>query len=272
MDSDPAVGRVAIPTVVLSAVTFGLVALVWWAVSAGHLSLGAGTLAMTLPAYLAFTPMHEATHGNIGGSRRWRWLDTLGGWGCAAILLVPMPLFRSGHLRHHGNVNRPEHDPDLWVARARGLGVVAACFTFIPRYYWNFLRGYAPSRTQTRDRRTIALGTMGLVAFGLTMTALGYGPQILWLWIMPAVLTGGLLSLLFAWLPHVPHDSTERWTNARIFRIPGLTLPLMAHNYHLIHHLWPRVPFHRYPAVYRARLSELRREGAHIVGSAAPRG
>jgi fatty acid desaturase len=124
--------------------------------------------------------------------------------GGAAILLVPMPLFRSGHLQHHAAVNQPGRDPDLWVARARPMTRLLACFSFVPRYYWNFARGVVPPPSRTEERRTISIGFCAMGLFVAAMIYSGHGWMIAWLWIGPGILTGGILALCFAWLPHAP--------------------------------------------------------------------
>ena len=45
---------------------------------------------------------------------------------------------------------------------------------------------------------------------------------------------------------------------------PGTPL-LLSQNYHLVHHLMPRVPFYRYGPLYRDLRPELERHGSTIV-------
>jgi fatty acid desaturase len=86
----------------------------------------------------------------------------------------------------------------------------------------------------------------------------GFGLQLLALWVLPGWLAGGLLAFAFDWLPHHPHGDTGRFTNARM--LDGgwlLTVLMVGQDAHLVHHLWPKVPFYRYHAVYRAVAAEL---------------
>src|ERR1700720_3731149 len=63
--------------------------------------------------YFVFTPLHEATHGNIGGrGRRFAWLQSFIGHASGFLLLAPYPGFRVLHLHHHANTNDPVEDPD----------------------------------------------------------------------------------------------------------------------------------------------------------------
>jgi hypothetical protein len=75
------VGSIGWPSVVISATVFCLVPAVWWAAAHGLISLSIAVPCMVLLQYAAFTPMHESTHNNIGGTRSFRALDLVCGWG-----------------------------------------------------------------------------------------------------------------------------------------------------------------------------------------------
>jgi beta-carotene hydroxylase len=74
------------------------------------------------------------------------------------------------------------------------------------------------------------------------------------------------LMLFFQWLPHFPYESTERFQNTRITTFRGSTWILLQQDRHLIHHLYPSVPWYCYRAVFQELrpLSEAR--GAIIQG------
>jgi fatty acid desaturase len=70
-----------------------------------------------------------------------------------------------------------------------------------------------------------------------------------------AWLGSAMLAFAFDWLPHVPHQSRERWQHTRAVLFPKpirglMDQLLLGQSYHLIHHLYPRVPFFRYRAVF----------------------
>jgi fatty acid desaturase len=50
-----------------------------------------------------------------------------------------------------------------------------------------------------------------------------------------------------------------------MFDIKGLSFFLLGQNYHLIHHLYPRIPFYDYPKVYVELEEEILGEGAKVV-------
>ena len=65
--------------------------------------------------------------------------------------------------------------------------------------------------------------------------------------------------------PHAPHEVTvdvDRY-RATVVRSGALwTFLLLGQNHHLVHHLFPAVPFHRLASVWRARRAELVAHGA----------
>ena len=58
------------------------------------------------------------------------------------------------------------------------------------------------------------------------------------------------LGLFFDYLPHRPFKETSRWKNARVYPSWLLNILLLGQNYHLIHHLWPSVPWYNYKSAY----------------------
>ena len=63
-------GKVAVPTIIFSAVTMGAYVLVVYMGMTGRWSLGLCCALNAILAYLIFTPLHEAVHGNISGRNK----------------------------------------------------------------------------------------------------------------------------------------------------------------------------------------------------------
>lgn len=275
MDSKPLhawkdhVGGTAWPTVVLAVVTL----VVWFGAVLGHLAgvlpTWLAALAAFLAAYVTFTPVHEATHGNVGGRSR-PWLDTVVGWASALPLLAPFAAFKTLHLRHHAKTNHPDEDPDFWVA-GTGWRVVARCLTMIPHLYATYLGPLArASRTAARTRPlAIAyLVLQGLVFLGLAWA--GHGATVLFVLVLPSWLAVGVLAFAFDWLPHHPHSTQGRYVDTRAIPSRLLEFLLLGQNLHLVHHLWPSVPFYRYGVVFEASKRALAAKGADIGEALAP--
>lgn len=251
-------GALALPTLALAAAVLAGELALWASVLAGLLPLWAGALVATLLAYVAFTPMHDASHGAVGGRPRHAWADTVVGHSMGVLLLAPFALFRTIHLRHHGATNHPERDPDYWVNGQTALGTAARCLTIAGHYYWVAICELRRPRSgMRRALRPALLGLGAQLVLAAALVAGGLGAELLALWIGPAVLASGLLAFLFDWLPHHPHSVRGRGADTRLILVPGLALPLLNQHLHLVHHLYPRVPFYRYGALFSEIQPEL---------------
>lgn len=264
-------GFVAWPTVFLMlAIVVGTVG-IWTAVLAGALPIGWGCLIASVLAYASFTVMHEASHGNIdGGHHGLAWLEESLGWLSGLLLFAPYPVFRVLHLQHHAHTNDEHNDPDHWVAGSNPLSVIARCWTIMPHYYLDYFIGRSGrSEAGRRVRVPTTLGVVFMLAGLGTLVATGFGREALWLWVVPAWVASGFLAFAFDWLPHHPHALRERFRDTRILLLPGATAALLWQNYHLIHHLYPRIPFYRYGSCFREIRPFLEAQGAPIEGVGA---
>lgn len=264
------VGGVAWPTLLLFAVAFA----VWCAAVSLHysglLSTGVAMMMTGLSAYVLFTPLHEAAHGNVGGKGR-GWVDAVVGWASAAVLLGAFPAFRIEHLRHHTHTNHPDKDPDMWVAGSPWT-VPLRCLSIMPHYYMDFaklaLEGGPARRVFPAVLMGVALQSVALVAALLA----GAGWTVGMVVVLPAVLAHGVLAWSFDYLPHHPHEEQGRYIDTVARPSWWLEWVLLGQNLHLVHHLWPSVPFYRYGAVFAACREAVVERGARVmpVGLTAP--
>ena len=67
-------------------------------------------------------------------------------------------------------------------------------------------------------------------------------------------------------VPHYPFDRTDRYGATRISLWPGGDVILLLQNLHLMHHLWPGVPFYNYRRLFVALRPLLVAEGSRIEG------
>jgi fatty acid desaturase len=98
----------------------------------------------------------------------------------------------------------------------------------------------------------------------------GWWREVLALWIVPHILGSALIIYFFAYLTHKPHDVHERYRDTNVFWVKGKIIePIvnwlyMFQNFHLVHHLFPRIPFYLYPDAFRDLKPVLEKECAHI--------
>lgn len=260
-------GGFAWPTLIFAGFCLSAYGLTCWGVLSGALHPFFGAALNTIAVYLSFTPMHDACHGAIsGGHRRLRWLDGLVGWCCGLLFVAPYVAFKRLHLRHHASTNDPRRDPDYWVVGDRVGSLVLRCLTIIIHYYRFFLASGGFGGPKYDGERSQAIVSIGLLVSAVwLLVGGGYGQEVLLLWLLPAMLASGILAFTFDWLPHHPHRSRARYKDSRILTGYGLHLLTVAQNLHLIHHLYPRVPFYRYRALYRGLGDDLAKEGVRVT-------
>jgi fatty acid desaturase len=262
-------GSFAWPTLALFAGILAGLGTVSFLALDGHLSYWLAMPLNALLAYLIFTPVHEAIHRNISGRHaRLRWIDLLIGQLGGFVLLAPYPGFAALHLRHHLHTNHPVEDPDYWVKGTNLFDAVLRCLSIHAGYLLHLHR----LATDKAGKRVFAEELAVIVLFLAVVAAAygaGFGTQLMLLWVLPAYIGLALCPLLFDWVVHHPHTAQGRYTNAAILLFPHPLQRLLdvlhcGQTYHLIHHLYPRVPFYAYRPVYRAIEHKLPALGAKI--------
>lgn len=230
--------------------------------------------AMILNAYIflmLFMGVHEALHQSIcGENRRLRWLNDLIGWLCGMVTLIPYRGYDIMHMVHHRYTNDPARDPDYWCSGRTVPMLFVRFFTLTPHYVYMMMRlGF--HRDPDHKWRYWVSVTHHAVAWGSLIVGIrgGWAYEQFMLWIGPTILNVALIAFSFNWLPHRPHLSQERYLDSSVFLLPKpvhwiVTRLDMFQNYHLIHHLFPRIPFYRLGRAFIAMRPMLEAEGAPI--------
>jgi beta-carotene hydroxylase len=227
-------------------------------VVAGYLPLPPAVALMALLTYLAYTVLHEAAHGSISGSHnRLRWLNELMGYLAAWMIMLPLTAHRHEHLAHHRHTNNPEQDPDFIVARFRQVPWRAWELVF--RLTWQQFAVYLRLRRYRGARRQdlyLCLEVLAAVVPRVAFCAAGFWVEGLALFAVAWIIGVTALLYLFAYIVHTPHEVQGRFVDTSTILVPKgvfgklITLAWVYQNYHAIHHLYPRVPFYRYPALF----------------------
>jgi fatty acid desaturase len=271
------------PTIVLAmvllAVQVGVIAL--WA--RGTVPLAVGFVVNALVAYAWYTVHHEATHKAISGRNpRLQRAEVACGTMAGFFLGLEFRSYSGNHLRHHAHTNT-ESDPDLFVkgplAQVPVKWAVLSTLANVGALPWGdrlvrsiLARAGIPSPMGSSDRdrsdrnRGRRFGQLRLLIV-LASIPLGWFVPVFFLWWLPGWFGILLLMVLFQWLPHFPFDRTDRFGATRINRFPGSMWVLLQQDRHLIHHLYPQVPWFRYRAVHRELAVLLDEREARIEGS-----
>lgn len=196
-----------------------------------------------LSLYVLGTVIHDASHG---AAHRVRWMNEALGHGSALMQGFVYPVFKRVHMEHHAHVNDPDNDPDHFVSTGGPLWLIAPRFFYHEVYFFKrqlWRKGRWDLLEWSLSRSVV------VITFSLAI-ATGYTDYLMNYWLPPAFVMGLLLGLFFDYLPHRPFDRQDRWGNARVY--PGwiTNILLLGQNYHLIHHLWPSVPWYLYQPAY----------------------
>jgi len=179
---------------------------------------------------------------------------------------APFRVLRATHMEHHAHTNDPELDVDY--------GVTA-------RNSWHFLYKSIMRRqpgANDKDAYPAALERTGqshlmfdalivnvvylTVLFGMAWT--GHAIEAALLWWLPKHIALTYLEHYLSWAPHHPGKETGRYRDTRAFKSKLGNIVSMGMQYHIIHHLYPRIPLSLTPAAYRELKPILQRKGCDL--------
>lgn len=239
------------PALAILVMYYGVYITLWKLSLDGHLHNGVGVAIAAFIAYLAFTPSHDCMHRAFS---RVSWVNELA-LRLSTFVAVPFgsgKLFRVMHMQHHRFAN-DDKDPDHALSSQLKFLPLWGIWPFI--YLWTYTRNrkdYPPLPWYN----TWGEGLVGGAVIGVMFYF--FPEQMLYLWLLPMYFAFFLMCLVFMVLPHYPHtvkDSDDPY-QATVIRTgwEWLLTPLMMYqNFHLVHHLYPTVPFYRYKKAWLAR-------------------
>ncbi len=263
--------RIAWPTVMVLAAAYGIFGLSTFAYVEGYLPLGWAILLNTIAAYLSFTPAHEASHNAVSTNRQVNeWIGRF-----ATVLQSPVPFFRTFryiHMQHHRFANDEARDPDYYVGTGPRWLLPFKWATLDLNYFNYYFRPSVFMERPRSERRELYLAVIFGVAVFSAVTLAGWLEYYLLLFLIPTRINVVFLSLTFDFLPHYPHhahatDEPFRCTSNRVGMEWLLTPVLLYQNYHLVHHLYPTVPFYRYIKVWNAKKQYHESQNPAVVGT-----
>lgn len=202
-----------------------------------------------------FAPLHECIHRTAFRSR---WCNDVVAALCGWLLLLPPAWFRHFHLNHHRFTSDPARDPELVVAKPRNRAVYLIHLTGLAVWgaQLQVLLGSTHGRAEDefipqKARNRVALEARWFLALYIIAFA-AMGEQLLWLWVVPALLGQPVLrAFLLAEHMDCP-ESTDMLANSRTtLTTAALRFVTWNMSYHAEHHALPAVPFHQLPAFHR---------------------
>lgn len=238
-----------------------------FAVHAGAIVLCAALIAASAPFWpvimlvqgilinFLFTTLHETSHRT---PFRTDALNTWVGRICGFFVFLGPEWFRYFHFAHHRYTHDPERDPELASPKPSTLWQYLRYLSGIPEWFdraKTLIRNavqinqdsYVPQRGQAKVM-TEARFQLALYAGLAALSLLFMTPILLFVWLVPIVLGGPFLrGYLLAEHARCPHtasmlENTRTTFTNRLVRFLAWNMP-----YHVEHHAYPSVPFHKLP-------------------------
>ena len=203
------------------------------------LLVGLAFLALHMEGTVIHDACHNAAHPN-------RWINQAMGHGAAILLGFSFPVFTRVHLEHHKYVNHPKNDPDHIVSTFGPVWLIA------PRFFYHEYFFFERKLWRKYELMQWGLERSLFISIVLAGIKFDFMNVIYNLWFGPALMVGVTLGIFFDYLPHRPFLTRNRWKNARVYPSKTMNLLIMGQNYHLVHHLWPSIPWFEYKPAYEA--------------------
>ena len=239
----------------------------WPLVLLDVIPLWLGFIVATLNISASYLPSHEAQHNIIAGKGQpLRWLNELVGHVSTIPLVFPYRILRYTHYEHHSHTNHPELDPDYNVHAASDM-----------QFLWKSILNRQPvsgrSEAYPETLKRTGNGHMivdGLIYEGIYLLVLfvlawsGYAIEAVLLWWLPKHIAVTYIEYYLSWAPHHPGNDQGRYQDTRAFKSYLGNLASMGMQYHIVHHLYPRIPLSKTPAAYRELKPILERKGCDL--------
>jgi fatty acid desaturase len=258
-----AAGRLfSVPRIAADLALWGLL-VVWaetvgqpWAVALAAVAIGA------VPLHDLLVHGHEGTHRHLA---RTRWLNELFHWFDHALVGISGTAYRAFHLAHH-RWAQTARDPEYQLLDRVARGAPGWSYLAIPAVAHVLVNSY-PLRAGFGPRVIARVGRdLAGVALLHAVLAAGLGGRRYLAFVIAPIFTGlAAAVVLRSVCEHHGATSGDRWTDTRTMNA-GRVLDLLWSNtsYHLEHHLFPQMPFHRLPRVRAELVGELQARGSAI--------
>lgn len=223
----------------------------WPLVFFGILPLWAAFPIATLNIMLSYLPSHEAQHDIIAKpGAKLRWLNQLVGHISTIPLVLPYRVAKLTHMEHHKHANNPDFDPDYNTHAPGPLQAI-----------WKSVQNRQPGTSHPYGETLVRIGRADamldyiayeLVYYGVLIGLAwsGHAIEAALLWWLPRHIALTYIQYYLSWAPHHPGEETGRYRDTRSFRAVLGNIGSMGMQYHIVHHLHPRIPLMRTPRAY----------------------
>ena len=111
-----------------------------------------------------------------------------------------------------------------------------------------------------------ALATLAYYTILFVLAWSGYAIEAALLWWLPRHIGQTYIVYYLSWAPHHPATETGRYRNTRGFRAALGNIASMGMQYHIVHHLHPRIPLIRTPRAFHEMRDVLEARECRLEG------
>jgi beta-carotene hydroxylase len=245
----------------------------WPLTLSGVVPLWAAAPIATLNVILSYLPSHEAQHRIIAREgERLFWLNEVVGHLSPVPLGLSYEAARLTHYEHHKHANDLELDPDINTKSDSGWHMIVKDIRSQLQTVTKMSTSYAKALERLGTDEARHAGAAALI-YALATNALlfgfawaGYALEVAALVWLPRIVGGVYIRFFLSWAPHHPATDLGRYRDTRGFRSRLGNILTMGMQYHIIHHLYPRMPLMRHPGAFRALRPILVARGCRLDG------
>ncbi len=211
--------------------------------------------------------MHDGVHRIMFRHRLLnRWVAFL----CGLPALLSVTAYRVGHLPHH-RYERTARDPDELENLTRNPRILAGllCLTLLAGELYGLYRVGPINAWRGRpdERRAILLEYGIIIAAFVAVVALVPWGVLLQVWVLPALVARQLTNVRTV-AEHALTGHGSRFAATRTVVSNRFVSFFMCNlNYHVVHHLYPAVPWYNLPALHALLADEQVKAGAQVYPS-----
>jgi len=229
--------------------------------------------------------MHEGTHSRLSVNRKWN--DFISDMFCAFPMGVSTDLYRRQHLEHHAHTNT-ENDP-YWIGmqahedwhwpkdQIAAMKLFALDFLGLAGHKLVFLfLNWSPARTLLEKQLKLTPGErLRLATWGISLVTLLTVYHQWWnfllFWVIPALSVFTPMVRMRSVAEHLVLESSHELNKTRHVEsnfIERMLVAPMNLNYHIVHHLYPSIPFYNLPKMHEILMRQAAyRDNAHFTPS-----
>ncbi|MEP1209288.1 MAG: fatty acid desaturase [Rhizobiaceae bacterium] len=206
-----------------------------------------------------FTLLHETVHRTPFASEA---LNLWVGRFCGFMVFLGPEWFRYFHFAHHRYTHEPGKDPELASPKPQTAWQYLKYLSGLPETTQRILSLFRNALKPNQDAYVPAKGKakvmqeariqLALYALLLVVSIAAASPLLIWVWLLPALMGGPFLrGYLLAEHARCPHVASMLENTRTTFTTPLVRFLAWNMPYHIEHHAYPAVPFHKLPEFHQ---------------------